>query len=623
MKKFNRLVTAFIAMLVLLIGGVATYLIAEGRPPQLYVDNEDHTEEHVEDHANDDSGSNDDAAIFNHTIETAMTMAEELLQENAVPGMSIALVDAENGFTWTRSFGYADTQNNIPVTEDTMFSIASLSKPFTAIAVMQLAEAGLIDLDIPIVTYLPEFSMQPHPALGGNYRNITARMLLSHTSGVYPDFLGNGAFTTDGQYEGFLNDLLTTLSEETMTSKEGSSFIYANSGYDLLGILVATVSGYDNAFEGFVSYTNEHIFTPIGMTRSTFGMNEQLLPYLARPHTNATTQEEMVFANGLPGAGMFSTANDMAQFMHILLGGGHFENGQLLSQNTLEKMMRVHDFDFSYAMGGMTYGLGFMQRMNANGFSSIGHGGTLPYYHSEMVFDSDSSIGVFVTVNSSTGISVANLMAEVTLQNAIYAKTGQLNHAPSIATTDAVSVELTADVLRRYEGFYQLVGGRAVTIQLGEDGNLVFTQHSPSMSEPLIPMSDGSFNSASVGRIWFDEMGGDIAMFEGEFRTLAGLRENIEPFKANESLTPWFGTYYAIPSSERDVPMISHIEIGTNEFDLAVARLFMPHTKPETPMFELDGVWQLGGGPLDFSLDGDIASFEMQGIRFERNSRAE
>ena len=630
MKKNNWLVTGFI-IFILLIGVVATYLIIEGGEKQLQGGNEDsrgnYAERHVEvneDNSNENENlDTNNAAKFDATVETAMTMAGELMAEYDVPGMSIALVDGSSGFTWTHSFGYADTQNNIPVTEDTLFSIASLSKPFTAIAVMQLVEGGLIELDEPIVTYMPEFSMLPNPALGGNYKNITARMLLSHTSGIYPDYLGNHAFTKDGQYERFLNDLVDILSKETMTSEEGTIFSYANSGYDILGILVATVSGYDNAFEGFVNYTNEHIFSPAGMNRSTFGMNELLLPHLAKPHSSADTQEEMVFPNGLPGAGMFSTANDMAKFMHIILNDGHYESEQLLNRDSFEQMMRVHDFDFSYSMGGMTYGLGFMQRVNSEGFASVGHGGTLPYYHSEMVFDPESSIGVFVTVNSSTGISVANLMAEVTLQNAVYGKAGELKHAEPIAEADAIPVELTADELKRYEGFYQLIGERAVTIEVGENDNLMYIQHSPSISESLTPMSDGSFTNPSVGRLWFDEMGGEIAMFEGEYRTLAGFRGDIESFQVNKSLTPWFGTYYAIPTSEREVPMISHIEIGSNEFDIAIAKLFMPHINPETPMFELDGVWQLGGGPLDFTLADGIASFEMQGMHFERDVASE
>ena len=449
-------------------------------------------------------------------------------------------------------------------------------------------------------------------------------MLLSHTSGIYPDFLGNNAFTTDGQYEGFLNQLIDALAEQNMIAEEGTVFTYSNSGFDLLGILVATVSGYDNPFEGFVSYTNEHIFTPAGMTRSTFGMNDELLTYYARPYANAETQEEMMFPNGLAGAGMFSTARDMATFMHILLGNGSFEGGQLLTSESLEQMMQVHDFDFSGSMGGMTYGLGFMQRTNFEGFPTVGHGGTLPYHHSELVFDAESGIGVFVTVNSASGISVSNLVAESILQNAVYEKTGMLNYATPKTNPAATHIEIAVEELQRYEGFYQLIGERIGTVHLEDDGSLVFSQRSPAVEDmPLTPMSDGSFTNPSLGYLWFDEVGGEIAVFEGAFRTLAGFRSDIEPYLVNESLTPWFGTYYAVPSSDRDVPLISRIEISVDEFNVAVARLSMPHLNPESPIYEINGIWYYGGDPLDFTLENGIASFEIQGMRFERALESE
>ena len=568
----------------------------------------------------EDANESVDSAIYNKTVEAAITMAEQLMQENSVPGMTIAFVDAQRDFTWTHSLGFADTENNnIPVTEDTLFSIASISKPFTAIAVMQLVEAGLIDLDEPLVTYLPDFSMLPNPALGGDYENITVRMLLSHTSGIYPDFLGNNAFTADEQYEGFLNQLVDFLSNQNMISEEGTVFTYSNSGFDLLGVLIATVSGYDNVFEGFVNYTNEHIFAPAGMTRSTFGMTDELLAYYAKPYRDAETQEEMVFPNGLAGAGMFSTANDMATFMHILLDGGSFDGGQLLTSESLAGMMQTHDFDFSGSMGGMTYGLGFMQRTNFEGFPTVGHGGTLPYYHSELVIDAESGIGVFVTVNSSSGISVSNQVAEGILQNAIYEKTRELNRAPSVIEADAVPVSLSAEVLKPYEGFYQLIGERVATIHLGDYDELIFSQRYPFVEDMVLtPMSDGSFTNPTLGYLWFDEIGGEIAIFESEFKTLAGFRGDIEPYLINEDLRPWFGSYYAIPNSEKDVPLISRIDIGVDEFDVAIARLLMPHLNPITPIFAIDGVWYFGGEPLDFTLDDGVASFEIQGMRFEK-----
>ena len=154
--KRNKWLIALMA--VLLFGGIAIYLAVEGNQSQ--VDGGGYTEDRIEG-SDDGNSSVDNPTRFSQTIELANTQAEQLMQEYSVPGLAMALVDAENGFTWTHSFGYADTQNSAPVKEDTLFSIASISKPFTAIAVMQLVEEGLIDLDEPLVTYLPEFRMLP------------------------------------------------------------------------------------------------------------------------------------------------------------------------------------------------------------------------------------------------------------------------------------------------------------------------------------------------------------------------------------------------------------------------------------------------------------------------------
>lgn len=576
--------------------------------------------------SDNDSNSNgtepNDSAMFSQTIDIATTTAEQLLDVFSINGLTIALVDAENDFTWTYGFGYADSENSVPVTEDTMFSIGSTSKAFTAIAVMQLVEQGLIDLDEALVTYLPEFSRLPHPIEGGNYENITVRMLLSHTAGIYPDFWGNHAFTIDDHDEGFLNDFLDALSNQTMVSEEGTVFAYANNGFNLLGILVATVSGYDDVFEGFVSYTNAHVFSPMGMDRSTFAMNDSMRPYLARPYLDATTQEELILYNGLPTGGMFSTAADMATFMQIVLNDGHFEDGQLLTRDSLAKMMGVHDFDFSHSMGGITYGLGFMQRMNLEGFSSVGHGGTLPHYHTDMIFDLESGIGVFVSVNTSTGVAAATMLADTILQSAVYEKIGALNLAPTMIDADAVPIDLSTDELQRYEGFYILMGGQKATVELTEDNALVFIQHSmPEMPLTLNPMSDGSFTNPLVGHLWFDEIDGEMTLFQTEFKILIGLRMNVESFLVNEEITSWFGTYEYKPESDRSAPIITHIEIGIDEFDIAVAEIFMPHMNQTTPLFQVDGVWYFGGSRLDVTLEDDIASFEVQGVRFERNLR--
>ena len=354
---------------------------------------------------------------FEKTVEYATERAEAIL---GVPGITIALIDAESGFTWAQGFGYADTINSIPVTADTVFMIGSISKPFTAITVMQFVEEGLIDLDEPIITYLPDFNILPHPTNGGDYRNITTRMILNHTAGLPRDYLDETIFTIENHDEAFLNNFLTSLSTETMIAEEGTGVSYSNVGFVILGILVARVAGYDNHFEGFVNYTNEFLFEPLGLNRTSFVMNDEIVANSARPYVNHRLQYEgMAFANALPTGSMVTSANEMAVLMHTLLGDIKFDNGQFLQQESFNQMI---DFDDGFSYHGRFFGLGFFQRVES---SHIGHDGGILGFRSEMIFDLDTGIGVFVTVNSQSGDGIPFLISEEILQHAINEKMGR------------------------------------------------------------------------------------------------------------------------------------------------------------------------------------------------------
>ena len=380
--------------------------------------------------------------IFPKTIEMMLESPESLMQANSIPGITIAFVDANSDFTWAHGFGYADIEQGILVTEYTLFGIGSISKIFTAIAVMQLVEQGLIDLDEPIVTYLPEFSILPHPVRGGNYQNITTRMLLNHTSGIPRDywgvdvneipplpsfndvipFIANSeddvlvASLNNHQPE-FMNDFLISISELTMDFEEGTNYVYSNNGYTILGILIAAISNGNDYFEGFINYMNDHIFTPAEMNHSTFVMTEDFFPQVAMPYRNASTQqEETLLVNILPSGSMFSTAEDMARFMHIILE----DDNVLLSYKTLMQMVDTNDFEWSGTQGDATYsvGLGFRHSVNSDGVVMVGHRGGWQH-HSMMWLSLEDGIGVFIAVNSESGMNVPITFATEILESAI------------------------------------------------------------------------------------------------------------------------------------------------------------------------------------------------------------
>ena len=550
---------------------------------------------------------------------TAIATAFQLMDALAIPGVTIAVVDGETGFTWTQGFGLADSQTGRFVDEYTLFPIASTSKPFTAVAVMQLVEQGIIDLDEPFVTYMPEFSMLPNYFLGGNSDNITIRMMLSNTSGILNDWIP-GMMTTGGHYPDILDNLLEILSGQQMTFEEGTMFSYANNNWTLLGMLVARMAGYDDYFDGFVSYTNENIFAPLGMDMSTFEITEDAMAYVAKSYVTAGLQDDFVLINTLGAGSMLSNAHDMAIFMHTILNGGTYDDHQLLSQSSVNQMLQLHDFDFSFSVGGMRYGLGFMNMVGMDGFATVGHDGNLVHHHTSMIFNLESNLGVFVSTNSISGLLAAPALAGAVLQTALFEKTGGIDLMTPAADPNAVPVELSVEELQAYEGFYTVLRDMWVVEVL--DGVLYVNATSlPGFPIELTPMSDGSFDSI-MGRLWLEEIEGEMLIYIGDFKIhFMGARSDMESHLANEDFVQWVGTYNFAPHGPGHISNLAQARLAVNELGIATiytSTLNMPGMESPAPLSLIDGIWHMGTTPLNISLDGDVAVLELMGARFVR-----
>ena len=167
---------------------------------------------------------------------------------------------------------------------------------------------------------------------------------------------------------------------------------------------------------------NDQIFTPAEMNHSTFVMTEDFFPSIALPYRNASAEpEETLLINDLSTGSMFSTASDMARFMHIILEGGD----AFLNDEYLMQMVDVTDFEFSETWGGATHsrGLGFIHRESSNGVIMVGHVGAWQH-HSMMWLNLEGGIGVFISVNSDSGRNVPRLLADLILESAIDEKQG-------------------------------------------------------------------------------------------------------------------------------------------------------------------------------------------------------
>ena len=182
------------------------------------------------------------------------------MAQEHVPGLALAVVDG-NRVLWQEGFGSTDSDGRTPVTTDTMFSVQSMSKTFTATAVMQAVQSGRLDLDVPVTTYLPGFrvnsAFEPVPE-----RRITMRMLLSCTAGLTHEApLGNNYQPKPGDFDAHVR----SISDTWLRFPAGTGYAYSNLGFDLAGSVLQQVSR-----KPFPVVMHESLLAPLGMRHSTF-----------------------------------------------------------------------------------------------------------------------------------------------------------------------------------------------------------------------------------------------------------------------------------------------------------------------------------------------------------------
>jgi CubicO group peptidase (beta-lactamase class C family) len=330
---------------------------------------------------------------------------DEILNRHPAVGLAVGLVvDGRPAFFEGR--GLADIATKAPVTEETVFRIGSITKTVTAIAVMQLVEQGLVDLDAPANEYLRAYRLIPADA---NFGPVTIRHLLTHTAGIpevvrAADLLHPSWGPLDGRPSAqsvAIGEPMPSLAESypgglRSVAEPGSAFAYSNHGFATLGQIVEDVSGrpLDRRFR-------DRIFEPLGMADTDLVRSEQIRARLATGYTFGSRGATAVVDRnwiGLGFGGVYSTSRDLARYAAALLGGGANEHGSILQPASLARMLEPHyQTDPRLA----SIGLGFF-RHDAGGHLVVGHDGILPGFNSSLLVAPHDGIGVFALTNGSS-----------------------------------------------------------------------------------------------------------------------------------------------------------------------------------------------------------------------------
>lgn len=311
---------------------------------------------------------------------------EAEMRADRVPGAAIAIV---RGAETVYLRGYGDDGNGRPVGPRTGFLLGSMSKAFTALAVMQLVDEGKLELDAPVQDYLPGFRVAD-PAAS---KTITVQHLLHHTSGLPTD--APRARTAPAT----LADHIRALEGVELVHVPGEVHEYSSPNYLVLGALVEQASG-----RSFAEHVEQRIFAPLGMRSSFTSPSSAGASTMARGHRYwfgfprpADLAHE---ADRLPTAALISSAEDLGRFLAALLGG---EPGaaSILSPSGLFEMLRpaAPGAGFSYAMG---WRVG-----DVRGVPAIHHGGILPHFRGKMVMIPEGRWGVAVLTNAASALPLS------------------------------------------------------------------------------------------------------------------------------------------------------------------------------------------------------------------------
>jgi CubicO group peptidase (beta-lactamase class C family) len=316
-------------------------------------------------------------------------------QVNALnlPGLALGIVQG-NQIVHLQSFGIADPSGR-PVTPQTPFLLASMTKSFTALAIMQLVEAGQVELDAPVQRYLPWFRVADE----GASAQITVRHLLNQTSGL-STLTGNGYFYTQDTSAQGLENFVRGLSSATLDFPVGQEMEYSNANYSTLGLIVQTVSG-----ETYEDYVKDHIFEPLDM-RNSFASAQE-----AKQHGMATGYQYIFgrlqpadlpyIHEDLPAGRLISSSEDMGHYLIAYLNQGRYGNVSILSPEGMAQLWQRPTYlpDSHYAMGWYV-GAHYAEGVNEHN----GEGGN---FHSYMSVAPAAGWGVVVLVNASHAVLVS------------------------------------------------------------------------------------------------------------------------------------------------------------------------------------------------------------------------
>jgi CubicO group peptidase (beta-lactamase class C family) len=338
----------------------------------------------------------------------ADSIASAEFRRDSIGSITVGIV-AGDRLIWTRSYGYADMAAHRLATRRTVYRIGSITKPFTAVMLLQLVEAGTVHLSDPVERYLPEFKqVQGLPA---GTAPPTILQLATMAAGLPAEPRNEGPFWT-GPVSQWETTMISALGHTSYAYTPGTQFSYSNIGYAILGAALGRACK-----TPYVTWEQQHVLMPLGMTRTRFEVDSAIARDLAVGYVVANDgsisdtlpERELRTGRGykVPNGALFTTVDDLARFVAFELGHGP---ESVLPRSRLE--IAYGDIIATNINMTLGYGLGFMA-MRRGDFTWTGHSGSVAGYTAAMYYDRSSQLGVIVFRNATGGKARADVATTI------------------------------------------------------------------------------------------------------------------------------------------------------------------------------------------------------------------
>ncbi|HEX8160440.1 MAG TPA: serine hydrolase domain-containing protein [Pyrinomonadaceae bacterium] len=300
------------------------------------------------------------------------------MSKQSIAGLSVAVV-TDNQLRWSAGYGFADVENFVPAKAATVYRLASVSKPVTAVALMRLVEQGKLDLNAPVQKYCPAFPQKQWP--------VTARQILGHLSGIR-HYKSDEEFDSTRFYPS-ISEGLAMFKDDALLFEPGTKYGYSTFGYSVLGCAVEGASG-----QKFADFVRENVLRPAGMDRMRIDSVSDLIPNRAQGYrrgADGTLHNSPLADNSykVPGGGFVSTVEDLAKFAVAL------QTAKVLRRETVEQMYTSQQTRDGKPTN---YGFGFSVA-SVGGQRYVGHSGAQQRVSTILQMAPDKGVAVVIMVN--------------------------------------------------------------------------------------------------------------------------------------------------------------------------------------------------------------------------------